>query len=421
MTSPLAAVPAEHAGRVRRLRRMKVGATALLVLAAAVYAATFQVAGGGAGAWGYVRAACEAAMVGGLADWFAVTALFRRPLGLPIPHTAIIPTRKDDLGRSLESFVGTNFLSEPVVRARVAAARASQRLGAWLSDPDHAARVTAEVAVATAGALRVLRDEDVQVVLGRAVLRRTTAVSPGPWLGRLAEPLLADGVHHRLVDVAAARLAAWLRDDADHVVEVIAQQAPGWAPGFLDRPIARRVHTELLRVAEQVDGDRDHPLRRTLDDFLLRLAGDLQHDSDTIARLDALVATASARPEMRAALADAVAAGRSLLLELVESPDGDLRHRVTAGLVELGERLQREESLSRKLDGWLADAAAYVVTHYRDDLTTVITDTVARWDGPETARRVELQVGRDLQFIRVNGTVVGALAGLLIHALTVLS
>ncbi|HEX7354133.1 MAG TPA: DUF445 domain-containing protein [Mycobacteriales bacterium] len=421
MTPATSGAAVVQAGRVRRLRRMKAGATALLLVAAALYVLTLEVHGGSRGAWGYLRAASEAGMVGGLADWFAVTALFRRPLGLPIPHTAIIPTRKDDIGRSLEDFVGTNFLSEAVVRERVASAGAPARLGGWLADPAHAARVADETAVAVAAALRVLRDEDVQAVLGRAALSRLTAVSLGPWTGQLAEPLLADGVHHRLVDVAVSRLAAWLRQDAEHVVDVIARQAPGWAPGFLDRPVARRVHAELLRVAEDVASDPDHRLRHTLDDFLLRLARDLQEDPATIARLDALVASVSAREDVHAAVGEAVAGARRLLVELVENPGGELRGRVARALADLGVRLQQDRTLRSKLDAWLADAAAYVVTHYRSELTTVIGDTVGRWDGRETARRVELQVGRDLQFIRVNGTLVGALAGIVIHALSALA
>jgi uncharacterized membrane-anchored protein YjiN (DUF445 family) len=418
VTSPTLGDQTLQAVRVRRLRRMKSGATGLLVVAAGLYVLTLEVHGGGSEAWAYLRAASEAGMVGGLADWFAVTALFRRPLGLPIPHTAIIPTRKDDIGRSLEEFVGTNFLSENVVRDRVAAAHVPHRLGVWLADPAHAGRVADETAVAAAGALRVLRDDDVQAVLGRAALSRLSSVSVGPWLGQLAEPLVADGVHHRIVDVAVSRLAAWLRVDADHVVAVIARQAPDWAPGFLDRPVARRVHAELLRVAEDVAADPTHRLRRTFDDFLLRLAQDLQHDPATIARLDALVASVSSRADVHEAVADAVAAGRRMLLELIESPDGELRGRMTAALVDLGDRLQQDGALQGKLDGWLGDAVAYAVTHYRDELTTVISDTIGRWDGPETARRVELQVGRDLQFIRVNGTLVGALAGVVIHALS---
>ena len=418
MTSPTLGDQTLQGDRVRRLRRMKSGATGLLLVAAALYVLTLEVHGGGKGGWAYLRAASEAGMVGGLADWFAVTALFRRPLGLPIPHTAIIPTRKDDIGHSLEEFVGTNFLSEAVVRDRVASAHVPHRLGVWLAEPEHAVRIADETAVAAAGALRVLRDDDVQAVLGRAALNRVSSVSIGPWLGKLGEPLVADGVHHRLVDVAMSRLAAWLRADSDHVVAVIARQAPDWAPGFLDRPVARRVHAELLRVAEDVAADPDHRLRRTFDDFLLRLARDLQDDPATIARLDSLVAGVSGREDVHQAVADAVAGGRRLLVELIESPDSELRSRVASRLADLAQRLQEDGSLQRKLDGWLGDAVAYAVTHYRDELTTVIGDTIGRWDGPETARRVELQVGRDLQFIRVNGTLVGALAGVVIHALS---
>ncbi len=401
---------------------MKAAAGGLLLVAAALYVVTLRVPGGGGGGWGFLRAGSEAGMVGGLADWFAVTALFRRPLGLRIPHTAIIPTRKDDIGRSLEEFVGSNFLSEAVVRARVADAHVPLRLGDWLADPAHAGRVADEAAVAAAAALRVLRDEDLSAVLGQAALRQVTAVSPGPWLGAVLGPLVTDGVHHRLVDVGAARLAAWLADDADRVVDVIARQAPGWAPAFLDRPVARRVHAELLRVAREVEADAGHRLRSTLDEFLLRLARDLQDDPATIARLDDLVAQVIGRDDVRGAFGAVLAGGRRLLVDLVEDPDGELRARVANWLVELGRRTAGGgaggEALRGRLDTWLGDAVAYVVTHYRSELTTVISETVARWDGKETARRLELQVGRDLQFIRVNGTLVGALAGLVIHALT---
>jgi uncharacterized membrane-anchored protein YjiN (DUF445 family) len=264
----------------------------------------------------------------------------------------------------------------------------------------------------------VLRDDDVRGVLGQAVLGRITSVSPGPWLGRLVQPLVTDGVHHRLVDVGASRLAAWLEEDSERVIDVIARQAPVWAPAFLDRPVARRLHAELLRIARDVEADPDHRLRRTLDEFLLRLAGELQHDPATIERLDLLVAQVLGRTEVRGAFGEALSAARRLLVELVEAPDGELRARLVDWLRGWGERAAADGPLQERLTGWLGDAVAYAVTHYRSELTTVISETVGRWDGKETARRVELQVGRDLQFIRVNGTVVGALAGLVIHALS---
>ncbi|HZB49859.1 MAG TPA: DUF445 family protein, partial [Mycobacteriales bacterium] len=186
--------------RRRALVRMKTGATALLVGAAVVYALTTWL-GEDRGWVGFVRAAAEAGMVGGLADWFAVTALFRRPLGLPIPHTAIIPTRKDALGDSLSDFVGTNFLSEEVVRDRLRQADPAGRFGRWLAAPANAERVTAEVASVLRGAIGVLRDSDVQAVLEPAVRRRLAEMPVGPALGRLLGDAVTDGAHHKLVDL----------------------------------------------------------------------------------------------------------------------------------------------------------------------------------------------------------------------------
>ncbi len=403
--------------RRRDLVRMKGRATALLLLAAAVYLLARRAEDADSPAWvGFARAAAEAGMVGGLADWFAVTALFRRPLGLPIPHTAIIPTRKDALGRSLSDFVGANFLSEQVIRDRLRQAEVTRRLGRWLAEPAHAARVTTELAAVLRGAVAVLRDEDVRAVLEPAVLRRLAELPVGPTLGRLLTEVVEAKAHYRLVDLVVTAAEDWLRANRDVVLDIVMSQAPAWSPEFLDRQVASRVHAELLRVAGEVRADQDHPMRGGLDRLLARLADDLRHDPATVARASEVVGSLVQRPEVRRAFGDVIAAGRRLLLEMVDDPDGELRTRLTAGLAELGRRLDTDDALRARVDGWVADAAGYVVTHYRDELTRTITDTVDRWDGVETARKVELQVGRDLQFIRINGTVVGALAGVVIHA-----
>ena len=413
--------PAER-DRRRGLIRMKATAAGLLAVAAVVYVLARRWESAGAPGWvGYLRAAAEAGMVGGLADWFAVTALFRRPLGLPIPHTAIIPTRKDALGRSLSDFVGANFLSEPVVRERLRQADVTRRLGTWLAEPPHAERVTAELAAVLRGAVGVLRDEDVRAVLEPAVLRRLAEVPVGPALGRLLGEVVADRAHHRLVDLVAAAADDWLRGNRDTVVDVVARQAPAWSPEFVDRRVAAKVYTELCRVAADVRADPEHPVRTTLDRMLARFAADLREDPATIARASQVLTALLAEPEVRRALGDLVGAARRLVLEMIDDPAGELRTKLADGLAGLGRRLAADPELRSKVDRWVADAAGYVVRHYRDELTRTITDTVRRWDGEETSRRIELQVGRDLQFIRVNGSVVGALAGVAIHAVTVLA
>ena len=367
---------------------------------------------------GYLRAAAVAGMVGGLADWFAVTALFRHPLGVPVPHTAIVPTRKDAIGRSLGEFVGTYFLAADVVRQRVRTARPSARAGQWLAGPGHAERVSAEAAGAVRAAVSVLGDDDVQAVLEDTLVRRLADVPTGPTLGRVLAQVVQDGAHRRLVDVSVDNGCRWLEQNRAAVLAAIVRQAPSWSPRFVDEKVAERVYAEVLRVATEVRDDPAHTLRASLDTFLVSYAADLQHDPATQRRADEAKHALLGHPQVRQTVADAGASVRRAVLETVDDPDGELRVRVTQAVRAFGARLQSEPALQAKLDGWLADLAAHVATGYRDELTTLITDTVDRWDGPQTARRIELHVGRDLQFIRINGTVVGALAGLLIEAVT---
>jgi uncharacterized membrane-anchored protein YjiN (DUF445 family) len=399
------------------LRRMKGYAGSLLIVAVITYALTRH----HGGAVGFVNSGAEAAMVGGLADWFAVTALFRSPLGLPIPHTAIIPTRKDALGRSLESFVASNFLSADVVRDKVIRARVSARVGSWLCDPVHAARVGNELATATRAAIRVLRDEDVTAVLETAVLRRVAALPWAPPLGRLLGQIVEDGTHHRLVDLAIDEAHGWLLANSEAVISIVAEQAPAWSPKFLDDAVAGRAYRELLRFVREVQADPQHPLRLALDSLLGRVADDLRNDPYTIHRVELIKERLLNHPDVREGVASVWSTARRLLLEAIDDENGELRRRTAAGLADLGRRLAADEALQGKVDGYLADAAAHAAGAYSSEVATVISDTIARWDGAEASRRIELQVGRDLQFIRINGTVVGALAGLAIHAITVLA
>lgn len=404
----------DEAGKRRGLRRMKGVALGFLLGAGVIYVVARL--NQDRGAWiGYVRAAAEAGMIGALADWFAVTALFRRPLGLPIPHTAIIPTKKDSLGSSLGNFVGSNFLAEPVVRDRIQRAEVGRRLGSWLAVRGNAERVTGELATVVRGMVAVLRDEDVQAVLENAVARRITDQQWGPPIGKLLRQVLADGTHHKLVDLVCDRAYDWIRANHHTVLRVVTQRAPSWSPRFVDDLVADKVYSEVVSFAWAVRTDPDHPMRKAVDNFLAEFAEDLCHDPATIERAEAFKRQLLARPDVRNLIGSAWSAAKALILDAAEDPSSQLRTRVTDGLVSLGGRLRDEPDLRAKVDGWLQGVAGYVVRHYRDEITTLITDTVERWDAEETSRKVELQVGRDLQFIRINGTVVGALVGLAIH------
>ncbi|WP_376778556.1 DUF445 domain-containing protein [Kitasatospora kifunensis] len=400
----------------RGVRRMKAIATGFLAVATLVYALSTWAGAAGWGSWtGYVSAAAEAGMVGALADWFAVTALFRRPFGLPIPHTAIIPTKKDAFGRSLGQFVGENFLSAQVVRSRLAALGIARRLGEWLAVPANADRVTTEAAAALRGVLAVLRDEDVQAVVGEAVTRRAAATQVAEPIGRLLGKVVADGGHHGVVDLVAVRAHDWLSEHHGDVVSKVAIKSPGWTPKFIDHQVGERVYKELMRFVTAIRDDPQHPARGAIDTFLADFAVELQTDAATQARVERAKAELLARNEVQELIASSWSAVRTLVLSAAEDEQSELRRRIRAGVRSFGQRLATDERLQRKTDGWLQDAAQYVVETYRTEITSLISDTVAGWDADDASRKIEANVGRDLQFIRINGTVVGALAGLLIH------
>ncbi|MFV0525522.1 MAG: DUF445 domain-containing protein [Acidimicrobiales bacterium] len=397
------------------LRRMKLIAAGVLVAAAVIYLATLD-----RGGWvGFVNAAAEAAMIGALADWFAVTALFRHPLGIRIPHTAIIPTRKRQLGRSLQEFVTDNFLAEDVVRERVGRAQVGARLGEWLSRREHAERVGAELARVTSHGLRRLSDEDAALIMEHAVLRPLASRPWSPSAGRLLQQLVTEGSHRRLVDLVAAQLHHWLRTNDDRVLSMVANRTPGWMPRWADDRISARVYQEIVRFVDEVRRDPDHAFRHSLDDVLLQFAGDLQHDPTTMHRVERMAQRVIAHPDLREALDDVWAHLRTVLIDAADDPGSELRLRGVDALVQSGERLRDDPEARARFDARAQDISAFAVRSYGEERTAVITETVDRWDGRDAARRVELHVGRDLQFIRINGTIVGGLAGLLIHAVTV--
>jgi uncharacterized membrane-anchored protein YjiN (DUF445 family) len=408
--------PAADAVRRAGLRRMRTVATGLLVFAAVVYVATRNQDG----FLGFVNAGAEASMVGAIADWFAVTALFKHPLGLPVPHTALIPRKKDELGRGLEEFFGENFLQEAIVRDRIRAAEVSRRGAVWLAEPANAQRVVDEVAEVAAIALSKVRDDHIESLVRDALTPRFREEPIAPLLGGLLSEALEDDLHHGLVDLALAELHGWLVDNPDTVAEVLGERAPWWAPPRLNEAVTGRIHLELVRWVSDIREDPQHRARVALDSVLHQLADDLLHDPATQARAEALKKRVLDNPAVIRSAVSLWNALRRALTASLEDPRGAVRQRMMVELEAFSTRLSSDAALRARLDGLAADAAVFVVDRYGAEVTAVITHTIERWDGREAARRIELHVGRDLQFIRINGTVVGGLVGVLIHAVSVL-
>ncbi|ORW12682.1 hypothetical protein AWC15_15560 [Mycobacterium lacus] len=410
--------PEADAERRVALRRMKVVALSFLVGATGAFlACRWAQAHGVTAAWvGYARAAAEAGMVGALADWFAVTALFKHPLGIPIPHTAIIKRKKDQLGEGLGTFVRENFLSPPVVETKLRDAQVPSRLGKWLSEAAHAQRVAAEAATVLRVLVELLRDEDVQHVIDRMIVRRIAEPQWGPPAGRMLATLLAENRQEALIQLLADRAFQWSLNAGVVIQRVVERDSPSWSPRFIDHLVGDRIHRELMDFTDKVRRNPDHELRRSATRFLFEFADDLQHDPVTIARADDVKEQLMARDEIANAAATAWKTLKRSVLEGVDDPSSALRTRIADAVIQIGESLRDDAELRDKVDNWMVRAAQHLVSQYGVEITAIITETIERWDAEEASRRIELHVGRDLQFIRINGTVVGALAGLVIYA-----
>jgi uncharacterized membrane-anchored protein YjiN (DUF445 family) len=410
----------DEAGKRRDLRRMKAVATGFLVATTVSYLVCCWLGSrGDGGAWiGYVRAASEAGMVGALADWFAVTALFRYPLGLPIPHTAIIRKKKDQLGTGLGDFVRANFLSPDTVATKVNSAQISQRLGRWMADPRHAARVSQETSTILRAVIGALRDEDVEQVIDHTIVKRIAEPLWGPPLGRVLSELLAENRQAPLLDLLAERAHQWALGSQETLDRIVLHEAPSWSPKFVNVLLSERIYRELVEFTWKVRSQPDHEVRLAANKFLEDFAHDLQYDDAMIKKAERVKAEIMGREQITGMAQATWRAAKRMILESADDPDSTLRRKVTENVRQLGQRLVDEPHLRGRVDGWVERGVRYLVATYGAEIATLISDTVARWDAEEASRKIELQAGRDLQFIRINGTVVGALAGLAIYAVS---
>ncbi len=413
--SLLAPSPADAARRAG-LRRMRLLAVSLLVFAAVVYALTLNL--DHSGVWGYVNTGAEAAMVGALADWFAVTALFRHPLGLPVPHTAIIPKRKDEIGRSLQEFVTENFLTEEIARDRLAAARVGERVGLWLGVPDHRHRVRTEVVRVARAGLGRLSDDEVRALVEDFVVPRLIQEPVAPIAGALLEGVVDEQTHRGLVDLGLEQLRDWLADNPGTYAAVLGERAPWWSPPWVDDKVIGWTYQQVLDWLRDIQHDPSHPARVAFDDLLKRLAADLQRDPEVMERAEALKVRLLTHPQVPETALGLWQSFRASLTAAMNDESSYFHTRGDELLEHLGQHLVDDEAWRGRLEARLGEAVSFFVNTYGSELAEVISVTVDRWDGDEAAERIELHVGRDLQFIRINGTIVGALAGLGIHALS---
>ncbi len=408
---------ASEESRRHQLRVTKRRATGLLAAVSAIFLAT--AIWGGNGTWaGYLEATAAASMVGGLADWFAVTALFRRPLGLPIPHTAIVVERKDQFGATLAAFMQESFLTPEVLVERARAADVVGRLGRWLADDDHAARVAAEVADAAVAGADLLRDDDVHRVIEDVVRARVEAVALAPLAGRALRFLTQDGRHDELLDAVLVGADRYLGAHGAELRAQLGARSPWWLPGAVEDRIFDRLLDGARAVLQDMAGDRGHDLRRQFDTRLRLLAAELETSMDLLERGEQFKHDLLAQPQVREWVASSWADAKVALRAEACDPSSQLRRQLAAAIAAGGRRLQADSELAATVQTALDRGVAYLADHFDGDIAGFISGTIARWDAAETASRLELLLGPDLQYVRVNGTVVGAIAGLALHAVS---
>jgi uncharacterized membrane-anchored protein YjiN (DUF445 family) len=410
----LLALDAADAERRRALRRMKLVASSLLVVAAVIYVLTH----GQDGALGYVNAAAEASMVGAMADWFAVTALFRHPLGIPVPHTALVPKRKDSFALSLEEFVQAHFLTGDAVRERYEEAEITKRAGDWLTDRAHAERVVHEGSRIARRVLGRIRDDEVQALLETVLLPRLADEPAAPLAGAMLQQFVADGSHQDVIDLGCDELIEWLQGNQDTFEALLVERAPGWTPDWLNAIVTDRVHHEAVSWLQDIRADQGHRARVAIGKLLFDLADNLQHDQRTIDRAEALKQRWLSHPQTLSTAMSLWDIGRTVMVDALADEQGHLRTRLADEVQAVGARVRDDDQLRARLDSDIGAAITFAVENYADEMLPVITQVISSWDGREASERIELHVGRDLQFIRINGTLVGGLVGLIIHALS---
>ena len=421
MSMPLSAAAAlgTDPDRARLLVVTKRRATGLLGVMVVVFVAAV-LAGENRGLLGFVRAGAEASLVGGLADWFAVTAIFRRPLGLPIPHTAVIPERKDQFGRTLGRFVQESLLTPALITERVRHARIPARAADWLAGERHAAAVAGYIADAAKSLADVVEEDDVERLIEEGLRRAVDRVELGPLAAKALTSLMAAGYHQEAFDAVLRGTARFLDEHRNDLQARFLAESPWWRPGALDRRIFASLLDGTLHLLDEIAADPEHPLRAEVDKRLAALVRKLETSRPLQRRIDRAKDEILAQghlPKLAAWLWHDI---RAALTEQAADPRSELRVRLAKGLAAAGRRLCDDPVLLARAEQLVETVATYVAEHFHGEIGTLVDTAISRWDGEETARRLELLLGPDLQFIRINGTVIGGLAGLGIHAVGVL-
>ncbi len=418
--APVSTSREDPALRARGLVAARRRATALLAGSTVLFAVVTAVGAHGV-LLGYVQAGAEASMVGGIADWFAVTALFRHPLGVPIPHTALIVERKDQFAATLGQFVQANFLSADVLAERIRSAHLVPRLAAWLASEANAERFAgylADAAVAVAG---TLRDEDVQRIITAELTRAVDAVEVAPLAGRVLRVAIAEGHHGELFNTILSGADGYIGSHYDELRELFETERPRWVPEAVYRRAFDRLYIRLRQRLLAMAADPNDQARQQFEAWITELPARLETDPELRARGERLKHDVLGSAALRDWSSPLWQQAKEGLRAQAADPGSELRRRLTEALAAAGQRLGSDRRLQQGLDRMIESGARALADQFHDELAGLVTGTIERWDAAETSSQLELLLDRDLQYIRINGTVVGAAVGLALHAIVLVA
>ena len=395
-------------------------ATGLLVASALVFVATFYLDAFIDAYWlGFVRAFSEAAMVGALADWFAVTALFRHPMGVPLPHTAIIPRQKNRIGRTLGRFVVDNFLAPEVLTRTLERISPASAVGVWLADESHRVRCVRGVLEASRGVIAALDDREMRKFFDESIKRVIAQIDVSALVASIVEQISSPPESREFTQQLLEVIEHVLNQHEEFLRETIKKEMPWYVPGFVHDTVYRGLVSRIRKALGEINSDPMHPfhrnVERAIDEFTIALRSSIP--------LRARVETLRDRMLTSPLLAKYVGSIVTQLLEVAHEkldPDSpELAKLIDAALVQFATRIRQDEAFCSNLDQLLRRAILSLVRDYRDVFGIFIASTVERWDANTVTEKIEMEVGRDLQFIRINGTLVGGLVGVLIHIFSI--
>lgn len=402
------------------VRGMRIVATGLLILMAAFYLlARAHEDPSAHPAWGFLRAFAEAAMVGGLADWFAVTALFRHPLGVPIPHTAIIPRNKDRIGNNLAAFLRVNFLTASVVARRMAKVDIASAMGRLLTHPPQTGRLRDGIGRLAASILESLDDDRFGGMVKSALASRLRNFDISPLLGQTMQAAIVENRHAEMLDGIigwAGRMLLHNEGLIHEMVQARAGKVMRWTG--LDEKLSTAIVEGLHKLLEDMATNADHPLRAKAQEGLEILAQKLQHDPETQAKVAQLKADLLASPAINAWMDRLWQDARLHLIAVARNPDAAIGGQFAEAFKQLGHTLQTEPRLRLTINRFARRATVGLVADYGDGIVKLVSETIQGWDARTVTLQLENAVGRDLQYIRVNGTIVGGLVGVGLHILS---